>query len=299
MVRIVSLLSSIALVSAQDLFLQRIESALDVRGPVHSCVNACLEEDHSKHFSDCEADGSTDCSTTKCCQVVTDTCYVKNPYWSSCQPSCEKGHVDETGEKWDCTPLSPTGCIHLQACIDGCHSGLGASATLLNDSEPEEDLELSEEPVAENLRVTGACTGGSKDVCYQSCKQSFDDDYMEHVCEVLCDKNCPDEPTKDCPNKNGLIACLSSCKETSKTTDSGSHCEKDGSTSCLDSKCCQAPGAKCFTKNPYWAACTGECTPGKVNPLDGQIWDCEELKGKQVCDSYKYRTCATDCARYC
>jgi hypothetical protein len=114
----------------------------------------------------------------------------------------------------------------------------------------------------------------------------------------LCDKYCPDEP-KDCPNKNGLVACLSDCKDTSTTTDSGSNCEKDGSTSCLNSKCCQAPGAKCFTKNPYWAACTGECTPGKVNPLDGQVWDCEELKGKEVCDSYKYRKCASECATRC
>jgi len=287
MVRTASVLSSIALVSAQDLFLQRLETVVDARGAVHTCVNKCLADDHTKHFSNCEADGSTDCSTTKCCQVVTDTCYVKNPYWSSCQPSCKPGHVDEQGDKWDCTPISPTGCVHLQACMDSCHSSL---------AEPEEDPELAEEPVAADLQVTGTCTGGSKSVCYQSCAQF--DDYSKHVCEVLCDKYCPDEP-KDCPNKNGLVACLSDCKDTSTTTDSGSDCEKDGSTSCLNSKCCQAPGAKCFTKNPYWAACTGECTPGKVNPLDGQVWDCEELKGKQVCDSYEYRKCASECATRC
>jgi hypothetical protein len=67
----------------------------------------------------------------------------------------------------------------------------------------------------------------------------------------------------------------------------------------LDSKCCQMPGAKCFTKNQYWASCTDKCTPGEPNPLDGQVWDCKELKGEQVCDSYAYRTCAAECVRYC
>jgi hypothetical protein len=221
--------------------------------------------------------------------VVTDTCFVKNPYWSSCQASCKPGHVDAMGEKWDCTPLSPTGCVHLQACMDGCHSSL----TKVEDAEPQ---------VAKDLQATGTCTGGSLDVCYASCTSLFpdpDDAYQKHVCEVLCDKYCPAEPEKDCPSKNGLLGCLDTCKETSTTTDSGSQCEKDGSTSCLDSKCCQAPGAKCFTKNDYWAACTGECTPGQPSKLDGQVWDCKELKGNQVCDSYKYRECASECARYC
>jgi hypothetical protein len=29
------------------------------------------------------------------------------------------------------------------------------------------------------------------------------------------------------------------------------------------------------------------------------MWDCKHLKGKQVCDSYKYRKCANTCARDC
>jgi hypothetical protein len=216
--------------------------------------------------------------------------------------------VDEEGEKWDCSPLSPTGCQELQGCVDGCHSSLGASnATsrddvLIDAAGLEDHLEFAQESATMDLQAAGnpaQCTGGSMSVCKKSCQQEFDDDYIEHVCEVLCEKNCPDEPAADCPNKHGLVACLLACKENSTTTESGSHCEKDGSTSCLDSKCCQMPGAKCFTKSPYWAACTGECTPGKPSPLDGQIWDCKELKGKQVCDPYPYRSCATDCAQKC
>merc|ERR1712046_303827 len=185
-----------------------------------------------------------------------------------------------------------------QSCISGCHSSLAASNStsddvdMIDDAEPEDDPEFAEELATEHLQATG-------DPCKQSCKQSFkDNDYIEHVCEVLCDKNCP-EHEKKCPNKNGLVACLSDCKKTSKTTESGSKCEKDGATSCLNSKCCQMPGAKCYTKNQYWAACTGECKPGKPNPLDGQIWDCKELKGKQVCDSAKYRKCANTCVKEC
>jgi hypothetical protein len=179
---------------------------------------------------------------------------------------------------------------------------------VIDDAEPEDDPELAEaieEPVTDvtdHLQATGdpsKCTGGDLDVCKQSCKQSFkDNDYIEHVCEVLCEKNCPTHEKK-CPNKKGLVACLSDCKRTSSTSDSGSKCEKDGASNCLNSKCCQMPGAKCFTKNKYWAACTGECTPGKKNPLDNQMWDCKELKGKQVCDSFKYRKCANTCSRDC
>jgi hypothetical protein len=306
MVRTIFVLPSFAL--AQDLFLQPLDAELE--GHVHSCVASCLKDDRKKHLSHCEADGSTDCSKSKCCEVITDTCYVKNPYWSSCQPSCKKGHVDEEGEKWDCTGIAPTGCIHLQSCMAGCHSSLALSNSTLDDleeidgAEPEEDPELAEAIDTEDpqLEATGdpsKCTGGDKEVCKQSCKQSFkDNDYIEHVCEVLCEKNCP-EHEKVCPNKKGLVSCLSDCKHTSTTTESGSKCEKDGATNCLHSKCCQQPGAKCYTKNPYWAACTSECEPGKKNPLDNMVWDCKEKKGKQVCDSYKYRKCASTCARDC
>jgi hypothetical protein len=324
MVRTVSVLSSIALVSAQDLFLERIETVVDERGAMHSCMKTCLKTDRSKHFKKCEADGSTDCSKSKCCDVITDTCFVKNPYWSSCQPSCKKGHKDKKGETWDCTPLSPAGCSTLQACMAGCQGNLGVSNStlddldLIDDAEPEEDPELAEEleddpelaePVStlteDSLSLTAEgdpskCTGGDMEVCKASCKQSFkDNDYIEHVCEVLCDKNCPNAPAKKCPNKNGLGACVSSCKTHSTMNDQGSHCEKDGSTSCLHSKCCKLPGAKCMTKNPYWAACVGECKKGKKNPVDNQVWDCKELKGKQVCDPAKYRKCASDCVKYC
>jgi hypothetical protein len=177
------------------------------------------------------------------------------------------------------------------------------STLIETDEEPEFDPELDDEKALElgaAAGVTGDCTGGNKDICKKSCKQSFkDNDYIEHICEVLCDKNCPDAPAKKCPNKKGLGACVRKCKSTSNGDDHGSHCEKDGATSCLSSKCCKSPGDKCFTKNQYWAACVGECTPGKPNKVDNQIWDCKELKPKQVCDPYKYRKCVDTCVEQC
>jgi hypothetical protein len=183
---------------------------------------------------------------------------------------------------------------------------------LIDDAEPEEDPELAEEPVAtvseESLSLTteahvskcrwsdiSGLTANTR--CKGECKLvHISDPRQKKICEGVCDKECP---APHCPSKKGLSACVSSCKKHSKTTDSGSHCEKDGATSCLHSKCCQMPGAKCFTKNPYWAACTGECTPGKKNPVDNQVWDCKELKGKQVCDPFKYRKCVNECVDKC
>lgn len=48
---------------------------------------------------------------------------------------------------------------------------------------------------------------------------------------------------------------------------------------CLETRCCSAPGTRCFTKNKYWAQCMEDCVPGP-NPLD-QVsplpWECEAL----------------------
>jgi len=309
MVRLAFALIPVGLVSCQDLFLeQRTETAIDATGRVHSCLKSCQKADDAKHFKHCETDGSTDCSKNKCCEVVTDTCFVKNAYWASCQPSCKKGVPDAFGEKWDCTALSPTGCQHLQSCVGKCAPDLASeasNATLADEfvQVADEVQPIGEEVTGEQLRVTGdpsKCTGGNKNICKKSCKQSFKDNaYIEHVCEVLCDKNCPDAPPKKCPNKKGLGACVRHCKSTSNGADHGSHCEVDGRSSCLSSKCCQSPGDKCYTKNPYWAACVGACTPGKKNKVDNQIWDCKELKPKQVCDPYKYRKCLDTCVENC
>jgi len=304
MVRLVFALTSASLVSSQDLFLEtKTEAVVDARGHLHSCLKSCQKADDSKHFQKCEADGSTDCSKNKCCTVVTDTCFVKNAYWASCQPSCTPGVPDAFGEKWDCTALSPSGCKHLQSCVAKCAPGLVSEFDNTTFAAVDEVQPIDEEVTGAQLRATGdpsKCTGGNKNICKTSCKQSFkDNDYIEHVCEVLCDKNCPDAPPKKCPSSKGLGACVRQCKSTGVGPDHGSHCETDGRSSCLSSKCCKSPGDKCFTKNPYWAACIGECTPGKKNKVDNQVWDCKELKPKQVCDPYKYRTCIDTCVEQC
>lgn len=308
MVRLAFALTTAGLVSSQDLFLeQRAETVIDATGNMHSCLKSCQKTDDKKHFKTCERDGQTDCSKSKCCEFITDTCFVKNAYWAACTPSCKKGVPDALGEKWDCTALSPSGCHHLTSCVEKCAPGLASTAN--NATFAEELVEIvdvaepvSEKLTAEELRSTGdppKCNGGSKDICKQSCKQIFTNVNIEHVCEVMCDKNCPDAPPKKCPSTKGLGACVRHCSSTSNGPDHGSHCEEDGRSSCLSSKCCKSPGDKCYTKSPYWAACIGECKPGKKNKVDNQIWDCEELKPKKVCDPYKYRTCIDTCVAQC
>jgi hypothetical protein len=262
-------------VSGQDLFLgQRTQSqaAVDASGSIHTCLKSCLDVDESKHFKNCIAAGATDCSASKCCQRPQDTCFVKNAYWAACLPYCKTGIPDFTGETWACIPLSPSGCHHLQMCVDECAPGLKVSASnsTVIDLELEDITDELHEMEPSSEKVTG---------------------------EELA---ATDSLSKSkCPNKKGLGACVRSCKSTGVGPDHGSHCEEDGRTSCSSSKCCQKSGDKCFTKNPYWASCTNECTPGKPSKLDNQIWDCKELKPKQVCDPYKYRTCVETCVEEC
>jgi len=55
-------------------------------------------------------------------------------------------------------------------------------------------------------------------------------------------------------------------------------CAPDGED-CSDSKCCKAPGKRCYKKAKGWAACKVACTPGGPDPVDqdDHPWDCKEI----------------------
>jgi len=54
-------------------------------------------------------------------------------------------------------------------------------------------------------------------------------------------------------------------------------CEADGSTDCMESRCCQNPEEKCYLKNQHWASCKKTCDPDETDPYDNLKWDCTEL----------------------
>lgn len=245
-------------------------------GDLATCAGSCLKADTDSHFQTCAHDGSQDCSSSKCCQTEGWTCFVKNAYWSSCAPHCKTGIPDKTGETWDCTPRSPSVCGELSGCMDGCRNNCPATETVLES--------------------TAACRGGTKVACKAVCK--YPNAALEQLCKDGCDANCPDVPDKVCP-KADLSTCVAECSAETIAPEHGDKCEKDGSTGCLQSKCCQNPSDKCYTKNPFWAACQSECTAGKPSKLDSMIWDCDLVKPNDVCDPYLYRKCALNCHDQC
>jgi len=71
---------------------------------------------------------------------------------------------------------------------------------------------------------------------------------------------------------------LAAATELNKT----SMCSAQGE-SCAASKCCKDAGLQCFSKDPYWAQCMPECTPGP-NVMDQSSpapWECKPL-GKRT-----------------
>lgn len=251
----------------------------------HDCVKQCLDLDEDENFHDCNHDGSNSCATSKCCEQEGYTCFMKNAYWSACAKVCRTGIPDFTGETWDCTALSPSSCASLQSCVGGCWGS------------------ESEETTTDVALRTGAtmdwdCSAYTdKEDCLAH-HSNFVDDALNELWETICNDNCPDAPEKMCP-KSSFTECIDSCGDESLAPEHGDECEYDGGTNCLHSRCCQNPSDKCYTKNPYWAACTSSCTPGEPNPLDNQIWDCVEQTPRTTCDPYLYRSCVGTCWSQC
>jgi len=58
-------------------------------------------------------------------------------------------------------------------------------------------------------------------------------------------------------------------------------CSKQGAD-CRKSRCCQAAGMQCFTKNEFWAQCREECEagPDPTDQVSNSPWDCKALGEK-------------------
>jgi hypothetical protein len=244
--------TTFVLVCGQDVFLKQDSTEVSASrrrasANKHDCVKQCLDTDKKKHFKKCNHDGSDSCAASKCCQDEKYTCFMKNAYWSACAKRCKRGVPDSMGETWDCTPLSPSKCATLQPCVEGCWGSV-----------------LQEETPVANANGGWDCSAyKSKGECEEAHCNTPDQD-LNKMWKKICDDNCPDEPEKKCP-KSSFTACINSCADASLSPAHGDSCEHDGATNCLNSKCCQNPSDKCYTKNDYWAACTSSCPAGKPN----------------------------------
>jgi len=66
---------------------------------------------------------------------------------------------------------------------------------------------------------------------------------------------------------------------------------------CQASRCCASQGFACFQKDPFWAQCRRECTPGEVNPDDPpeyqSPWSCVVLDVSLTETSHSITTTST------
>jgi len=106
---------------------------------------------------DCSTD-TENCFESRCCKNSNRKCYMKNQYWSNCNDTCDKGHVDAYDKEkgitggWICKELKndgkcandkedcggKDGCCskghicyiknkHWRNCNEGCSLGVGAN----------------------------------------------------------------------------------------------------------------------------------------------------------------------------
>lgn len=163
-------------------------------GKKHVCLKACLDTDKLKNFNNCNHDGSSTCAYSKCCQDEKYTCYTKNQYYSACTPKCNPNVPDSMGDKWDCTPMSPSSCSTLQPCAEGCF-GSAELAVAANAS------------VAE---VWDCSAYADKDECIDAhCKTP--DDKLNAMWKKICTDNCAATPASKCPT-DSLTSCIKTCK---------------------------------------------------------------------------------------
>jgi endoglucanase len=71
---------------------------------------------------------------------------------------------------------------------------------------------------------------------------------------------------------SGASTCSSPLLSSTGTVPVGNNCESFAD-------CCGSgsAGARCFRKSAFFAGCKDACTPGEIDPFDGQPWECKRL----------------------
>jgi len=56
----------------------------------------------------------------------------------------------------------------------------------------------------------------------------------------------------------------------------------DEGQNCVDSKCCKAVGAQCYSKNKFWGNCEYECSTEPDPNDNNRTWDCEKMGPQSI-----------------
>jgi len=164
-----------------------------VAGDLMQCSQSCIDADYSANFHNCNHDGSSDCSESKCCSVEGWQCFEKNKYYSACTKKCNPDVKDALGESWTCKAFTPSDCTTLSRCQKDCQSKSGSNHSVALSSDP--------------------CRGGSLESCQRVCHYPMA--ALEALCKQKCVDNCP-AAGSECPN--GLSPLLSACYSTHKAS---------------------------------------------------------------------------------
>ena len=160
-----------------------------------------MDTDTQDNFNNCNHDGSSDCSSSKCCEDQAYTCFTKNQYYSACAKKCNPNVVDSRGEKWNCIPKSASKCSILKPCVGACFG---------------------------SAELEGAATASVKEVwdCsnYADAAECIDahcktpDAVLNKAWTKICNDNCAATPASKCPTKDSatpLTSCVHSCSSKS------------------------------------------------------------------------------------
>jgi len=175
---------------AQDHFLASLNSSVNVGckgGSLNRCLRSCVSHDDSSG-GECESDGTTDCSKSRCCKGKSDKCYTKNQYWAACKGSCRKGEHDSyDSSPWDCKSLRPktnplVKCVKKcqtkrgdeKSCVGGC---LYASSSGTGSCEKDGATDCSKSKCCVNKGESCFTKNNFWAACKASCKPGEHDDY--------------------------------------------------------------------------------------------------------------------------
>mmetsp|Transcript_25460 Transcript_25460/g.64100 ORF Transcript_25460/g.64100 Transcript_25460/m.64100 type:complete len:726 (+) Transcript_25460:56-2233(+) len=190
-----------------------------------------------------------DCSSSKCCADPGLQCFEKVKGFATCKAECVAGIdvTDVDATPWTCNALGPRTPGVAPWVAEVCSVG-GAPI-----NKP-------------SCFATGCCATPGMSCFAQN------DFYGE------CRAQCPGgwscktrgyqtpQPAMQSWQVQGKVASWVKDK-----------CAAPG-TDCSASKCCSAPGHRCFSKNSSWAECKGSCAAGPdLYDADASEWSCKEL----------------------
>jgi len=211
----------------------------------------------------CAADRQN-CKSSHCCGRPGTQCYRKNKTFAGCKRDCRPGPdpADTDSGPWSCEKLGARASGEFREPLD-CHVP---------------------EWVASTCAKSGKNCTESR-CCAQAGMQCYAKSDHWAACKATCNPG---------PDPSDINPHPWSCKKLGSRTPGSkcapmtlsvpdwveSKCSKRG-TDCTATRCCSESGMQCYEKEPGWATCKAECTPGPdPQDRDPNPWSCKEYGGR-------------------